>query len=56
LQVLRLLARGGTSRTVAAELSRSPLTIDSHVKAIVKKIGCRGRLEAVALARERGIA
>ena len=54
IEVLRALARGATSRTIGDETGRSSQTIDAHVKAIVKKLGCRGRREAVSLARHSG--
>ena len=55
LRVLISIAHGATSKEIASEMKRSALTVDSHVKAIVKKLGCRGRRAAVALARESGI-
>jgi DNA-binding NarL/FixJ family response regulator len=55
LRVLRLLDSGATSRQIAASTSRSSLTIDTHVKAIARKLNCKGRREAVAVARSRGI-
>ncbi len=55
LRVLRALATGETSRQIAATLGRSALTIDSHVKSLIKKLGCRGRHEAVAIARAQGL-
>jgi DNA-binding NarL/FixJ family response regulator len=54
-RVLISLARGASSKDIASEMSRSVLTVDSHVKAIVRKLGCHGRREAAALARESGI-
>ena len=55
VRVLRLLAAGGTSKSIGADLGRSPQTVDSHVKAIIRKVGCSGRQEAVSLARQHGI-
>jgi len=55
LRVLQSLAEGETSRQIAEQLGRSALTIDSHVKSIVRKLGCSGRREAVALARAHGL-
>ncbi len=55
LRILRAVARGSTSKSIARQFDRSTLTIDSHVKAIVRKIGCANRREAVELAREFGI-
>ena len=55
MRVLRILATGASSKDAAAELGRSAQTVDSHVKAIVRKLGCKGRHEAVSLARRSGI-
>jgi len=55
VRVLRSLAAGGTSKSIGADLGRSPQTVDSHVKAIIRKLGCSGRQEAVSLARQHGI-
>jgi DNA-binding CsgD family transcriptional regulator len=55
VRVLRLLAVGGSSKSIGAELERSPQTIDSHIKAVIRKLGCSGRQEAVGLARQHGI-
>ncbi len=55
IRVLMCLARGASSKDIASEMGRSALTVDSHVKAIVRKLGCHGRREAAALARDSGI-
>jgi DNA-binding CsgD family transcriptional regulator len=55
LRVLHSLAAGETSRQVAGALGRSPQTVDSHVKSIIKKLGCSGRRQAIALARAQGL-
>jgi ATP/maltotriose-dependent transcriptional regulator MalT len=55
LKILQALASGETSRRIAEQLGRSTLTVDSHVKSIIKKLGCSGRREAIALARRFGI-
>jgi DNA-binding NarL/FixJ family response regulator len=55
LTILRAMARGGTSKVIAHSLSRSPQTVDTHVKAIVRKLGCRNRREAITRAVEAGI-
>jgi DNA-binding CsgD family transcriptional regulator len=57
IRVLELLCDGLTSREIALRLERSVLTIDSHVKSIVKKLACTGgRREAVAMARDGRVA
>jgi len=56
LTVLRALALGESSKTIGVSLSRSTLTVECHVRSIIRKLGCSGgRREAVSLARERGI-
>jgi len=55
LQMLRLVARGGTMKAIAKELGRSPDTVETHIRAILRKLGCKSRSEAVALARDHGI-
>jgi ATP/maltotriose-dependent transcriptional regulator MalT len=55
LLILRALANGSSSRGIGEEMKRSALTIDTHVKSIVRKLGCKGRREAVSLARRHGI-
>ncbi|MBD5606029.1 MAG: hypothetical protein IAI48_13225 [Candidatus Eremiobacteraeota bacterium] len=54
VRVLLGIARGATSKELAKEMGRSALTIDSHVKSIVRKLGCDGRRAAVAFARLKG--
>jgi DNA-binding CsgD family transcriptional regulator len=52
LEVVRLIAVGRTNREVAAELFLSPRTVDMHVRNILRKLGCRSRVEAVHRAGE----
>jgi ATP/maltotriose-dependent transcriptional regulator MalT len=53
-QVLQLLALGASSKEIAAQTSRSPQTVDTHIRSICRKLGCSGRREAVALATSSG--
>ena len=46
-RVLELLARGRTSKEMAAELAISPDTVRGHVQNILAKLGVHSRLEAV---------
>ncbi len=55
LQVLRLITHGGTSEDVARQLGRSTHTVNVHVAAILRKLGCRTRKHAIALALESGL-
>lgn len=55
LDVLRLLARGAPTETVAADLFVSVNTVRSHVRRILEKLGAHSKLEAVAFAVRDGI-
>jgi DNA-binding CsgD family transcriptional regulator len=49
LEVLQAIARGETTRTVAADLAISPLTVRSHIKNLLRKLGVHSRLEAASV-------
>ena len=55
LEVLRLLARGASNKSIGKELFISERTVKFHVSALLAKLGASNRTEAVALARERGL-
>ena len=55
VEVLRALARGGSSTKVAADLQRSVHTVNVHVKSILRKLSCASRHEALAIARDHGL-
>ena len=55
MHMLRLIARGGTMKAIAVQVNRSPDTVETHIRAILRKLGCKSRSEAVALARDHGI-
>jgi len=50
LEILRLVAAGGDSKTVAERLHVSPATVRNHVQNILGKLGVHSRLQAVAYA------
>lgn len=52
LEVLRLLAAGLANRQICERLALSPNTTKTHVRHILEKLDSRGRLQAVARARE----
>ena len=54
-QVLRLLARGRTTKEIAAELVIATSTADRHITHIYDKLGVRNRAEAVVLALKYGV-
>ena len=55
-QILRLIARGLTNRTIAREVGIAPRTADQHVHNIFIKVGVRSRAEAVRYAVEHELA
>jgi ATP/maltotriose-dependent transcriptional regulator MalT/DNA-binding CsgD family transcriptional regulator len=46
---------GGTVSEVAEYLGKSRYTVDHQVKSAIRKIGCSGRAEALAVARRMGL-
>ena len=53
LQVLRLVAAGGTNKAIADELTLSGRTVDRHVSNIFAKLGVSSRAAATAYAYKR---
>ena len=56
LEVLALLAQPLRNADIARRLVLSPRTVDHHVSRILAKLGARTRTEAVAAARQLGLA
>lgn len=54
LEVLRLIAAGHTDKETARALSLSPRTVEMHVAAAMRSLGCATRAEAVARASAAG--
>jgi two-component system, NarL family, nitrate/nitrite response regulator NarL len=54
-EVLALLAGGRSSSDIAARLAVSVNTVRNHVQRIFTKLGAHSRVEAVAIAIERGL-
>jgi PAS domain S-box-containing protein len=50
LEILRLVASGANTRTMAERLRVSPTTVRNHVQSILRKLGVHSRLEAAAYA------
>jgi DNA-binding NarL/FixJ family response regulator len=55
IEVLRLIMQGLSDKAIAHRLGRSVETARSHVKAILMKLDASSRVEAVAIARRRGL-
>jgi DNA-binding NarL/FixJ family response regulator len=55
VEVLRLIMQGLRDKVIARRLEHSVETTKSHVKAILMKLGASSRVEAVAIARRRGL-
>jgi DNA-binding NarL/FixJ family response regulator len=54
-EVLRLMAAGGRSRAIAAELGISYTTVRTHIRSLGQKLGVHSKLEAIVKARELGL-
>jgi DNA-binding CsgD family transcriptional regulator len=53
--VLRLLGEGRSTTRIAAELGIAEETARNHIKAVLRSLGARSRLEAVVAAHQRGL-
>jgi len=54
-EVLVLLARGLTTAEIGEQLGVSPNTVKSHVRSLYARLEARNRVQALAVARERGL-
>jgi DNA-binding NarL/FixJ family response regulator len=55
IDVLRLVAVGNANKEIGALLSMTEVTVKSHVKNILSKLGANDRTHAVTIALKRGI-
>ncbi|MGQ0669963.1 MAG: response regulator [Actinomycetota bacterium] len=55
-EILRRLASGESTAAIAETLGISPLTVQSHVKSILAKLGVHSKIEAVTMAWRHGVA
>jgi HD-GYP domain-containing protein (c-di-GMP phosphodiesterase class II) len=55
VDVLRLLAKGSTTKDIGAALGLSPKTVDNHTQSIYAKIGVKTRGGATLFAMEHGL-
>jgi DNA-binding NarL/FixJ family response regulator len=54
-EILRLLAEGVSTSAIARDLYISPMTVQSHVKNILSKLGVHSKVDAVRLAWRAGL-
>jgi DNA-binding NarL/FixJ family response regulator len=55
-EILALIESGATNREIAEQLFLSAHTVKEHATSLYQKLGARNRAEAVAIARELGLA
>lgn len=55
VEILELAALGYTNQVIARELSMSVNTVRNHFKRILPKLGSHSKVQAVAVARGRGV-
>jgi DNA-binding NarL/FixJ family response regulator len=55
IDVLRLVAAGNANKEIGAQLSLTEVTVKTHVKNILAKLGANDRTHAVTIALKRGI-
>ena len=55
-EILQTLAAGASTADVAEAFGISPLTVQSHVKSILAKLGVHSKVEAVRIAWRHGLA
>ncbi len=53
--VLRLVAAGNSNKEIGAQLSLTEVTVKSHLKNVLAKLGANDRTHAVTIALKRGI-
>jgi DNA-binding NarL/FixJ family response regulator len=53
VEVLRLMARGRTTKDIAAELELTVNTVRSYTQALMEKLGAHTRVQAIVLAQQQ---
>jgi DNA-binding NarL/FixJ family response regulator len=54
-EVLELLARGLTTAEIGEHMGLSPNTVKSHIRSLFARLEAHNRVQALAVARERGL-
>ena len=55
LEVLELIDQGYSAKAIAERLQIAEPTVRNHIRAILLELGCHSQLEALAVARRRGL-
>ena len=55
LEILGAMTKGRATGEIAEGLNISPMTVQSHVKSILVKLGVHSKVEAVVLALRHGL-
>jgi DNA-binding CsgD family transcriptional regulator len=55
LQILALVAQGGSNREIGRSLYISEHTVANHIRSILRKTGCANRTQAAAYAHRHGM-
>jgi PAS domain S-box-containing protein len=55
LEILRLLAKGATTESIAEQLRISRATVNNHIQHILRKLNAHTRLEAIRRAERAGL-
>lgn len=54
-EILRLIASGMSNKVIASELDIALGTVKAHARAILDKLSCRSRTQAIVIAAQRGL-
>jgi two-component system nitrate/nitrite response regulator NarL len=54
-EILQRVERGASNQAIATDLTVSLSTVRTHVQSILKKLGAHSKLEAVSIARRKGV-
>lgn len=55
IEILSYLAQGKTGKDIASELNIAPLTVRTHIRNLMTKVGAHSRLEAVSFGLRHGL-
>ncbi len=55
IEILKMIAKGASTRSVSQDLYISPSTVNNHVQHILRKLNASNRLDAVRRAEHSGL-